>query len=193
MKRPVVFDFDKTLTKEDTLVGFYRETSISRTTFNVKLPLLWMAAIFYKIGFISNDTLKKIGVWLYLKGLKKEDIKKFALKYSSKIKLNEIYKNDFLNYPPEDVIIISASFEDYLKPIFSNYKVVGSTLEYDGETLVGMSTNMYGNRKKEWLSNRNIENVEVFYTDSLSDQPVIEISATVYLVDKGSKRELKIK
>lgn len=192
MKEPmIVFDFDKTLTDKDTLFGFYKEASISELKFNVKLPLLWITALFYKLGFISNDTLKKMGVWLFLKGYKKSDIQKFALQYSSKIELNEIFKNDFSKYPSQNVIIISASFEDYLEPLFPGYKVVGSTLEYDEETLVGINTNMYGERKREWLLNQNIDRVKEFYTDSFADQPLIEISDMVYLIDKGSKRELK--
>lgn len=190
MKGPVVFDFDKTLTKKDTLTGFYREAS-ARNMFYLKYPLLLTAAVLYKCGIISNDSLKKTGVQLYLKGFKKDEIEKIALNYSKKIQLNEIYQKDFLKYSPDRVIIISASFEEYLKPLFPEYKVIGSTLVYSKNKLTGLSTNMYGAKKKEWLLGQNINQVDVFYTDSYSDQPVIDLSHRVYMVEQGSKRELK--
>jgi phosphoserine phosphatase len=192
MKRPVVFDFDKTLTEKDTLVGFYREVSKSEFMFKLKLPLLWMAAIIYKTGFISNSTLKKIGIWLFLKGKNRIDIQKSALKYSSKIKLNKIQKNDFLKYPSENVIIISASFEDYLRPLFPDHEVVGSTLAYEKDIVIGLSSNMYGNNKRDWLLNQDIDRVAEFFTDSYADLPLMKLSDTVYLIDKGIKTELKM-
>lgn len=189
MKGPVVFDFDKTLTDKDTLVGFYRESS-SGFMFRLKYPVLLISAILFKTGIISNDTLKRIGVGLFLKGYKKSDLQKIASRYSSKIKLNNIYHNEFLKYSPERVIIISASFEDYLKPLFPDYKVIGSTLKYDGSTLVGLSVNMYAERKKYWLNEQNIDRVDIFYTDSFTDRPVMDISNDVYLVEDGQKRKL---
>lgn len=190
MKGKIVFDFDKTLTGKDTLLGFYRE-SASGFMFHLKYPFLLLSAILFKAGLISNDSLKRVGVILYLKGLRKRDLEKIALRYSSKINLNNIYHNDFLKYSPERVLIISASFEVYLKPLFRNYTVVGSRLQYDNENRVnGMITNMYGEKKREWLLNQNIDRVEVFYTDSHSDQPIIDLSNKVYMIKNNKKRQL---
>jgi len=191
MKGPVVFDFDKTLTEKDTLVGFYYEVSNSKLRYYTKLPFLWIAAVLYKVGIISNDLLKKVGVWLFLNGISRDKIDKAGHNYSSRIKLNDIYRNEFLNYTPKEVLIISASFEDYLKPIFTNYTVVGSKLRYNSESKVnGVLTNMYGERKKEWLLNKKIDHVEEFYTDSLADQPVIDLSGKVFLVKDNEKRQM---
>lgn len=191
MKGPVVFDFDKTLTAKDTLGGFYYEASPTKFRYYVKLPFLLVAAALYKSGLISNAALKKVGVWLYLKGLSQENIDQIGRSYSRKIKLNNIYKSDFLKYSPDQVLIISASFEEYLKPLFIDYTVVGSKLRYNSENRVnGVITNMYGEKKREWLLNQNIDHVDVFYTDSYSDQPVIDLSNKVYLVKDNEKRQL---
>jgi len=189
MKGPIVFDFDKTLTDKDTLLGFYRE-SASNLMFRLKYPVLLLSAILFKAGLISNDSLKNIGVRLYLKGYRKSDLEKIALRYSSKIKLNNIYHNDFLKYPSDQVIIISASFEEYLKPLFPDCKVVGSTLNYQENILIGLSVNMYAERKKYWLNEQNIDRVDEFYTDSFTDRPVMDISNKVYIVEDGKKRKL---
>lgn len=190
MKKPVVvFDFDKTLTVEDTLFGFYRFSSKSKIIFLLKYPLMLTAAAAFKFGIISNLTLKKIGVQLYLRGYTKQSIDKLGREYSEKIEFNDVYQNEFFKYSPKQVIIISASLEDYLKPLFSNYNVVGSRLLYDSENRVlGLERNMYGLNKKKWLFKNGIREVDIFYTDSYSDQPVIDISDRTFIVNKYGEK-----
>ena len=193
MKHPVIaFDFDKTLTYKDTLFGFYAEASKSLPVFKMKYPFFLFAAAAYKLGLISNLTLKKTGVWFYLRGLSRDEMKEIGEAYAGKIELNDVYRNELLKYPSEQIIIISASFEDYLKPLFPNHRVVGSRLSYSDENRVnGISVNMYGEEKKEWLQNQGIKEIDSIYTDSYSDKPLMDMAERTYLVKDGSV-EIKI-
>ena len=187
MKGPVVFDFDKTLTEKDTLFGFYEEASRSVPVFKIKYPFFILAAAAFKLGLISNLTLKKTGVWCYLNGLTRDEVKEVGETYAGRIELNNIYKEEFLKYSSEQVIIISASFEDYLKPLFPKHRVVGSRLSYSKENRVnGVSVNMYGESKREWLQNHGVEKIDCLYTDSYSDKPLMDMAERTCFVKNGS-------
>jgi len=194
MKQPViVFDFDKTLTYKDTLFGFYAAASRSVPVFKMKRPFFLFVAAAYKLGLISNLTLKKAGVWFYLRGLSHNELNEIGQAYAGKIELNNIYSDEFLKYPSEQIIIISASFEEYLKPLFPNHRVVGSRLSYSDENRVnGISVNMYSEEKKEWLHNQGIKEIDSLYTDSYSDKPLMEIAECTFLVKNGAV-EIKVR
>jgi HAD superfamily phosphoserine phosphatase-like hydrolase len=182
-KKVIVFDFDKTLTEKDTLFDFYKSVSPSKLSFSIKYPLFLLVAIATKLGFISNYSLKKAGVRFYLYGIEKKQVEKIANAYSSQIALNEIYHKEFFKYAPDDVLIMSASYEEYLKPLFLNYLVVGSKLRYDLNNRVdGIELNMYGKNKQKWLFDNGITEIDILYTDSISDKPLMDIAKTTILV-----------
>lgn len=188
MREPIiVFDFDKTLTYKDTLFGFYKAASRSRVLFNVKYPFFLVAAAAYKLGFISNSGLKKVGIWFYLKGKTREELEAIGKEYAAKIDLNKVYRDVFLNYSADQVLIISASFEEYLKPLFPQYRVTGSQLEYSEWGCVkGLDLNMFGEKKREWLEKNKICKIDMLYTDSFSDLPLMKMSNSTFLVSMDS-------
>ena len=65
MKRIVVFDFDKTLTYKDTLLGFFTTVGRERAFFLPKLMFYLFSMVQAKTGLISNTTLKERGVALF--------------------------------------------------------------------------------------------------------------------------------
>ncbi len=187
----IVFDFDKTLTEKDTLFGFYRLVSKSRLRFLLKLPVFYMVAVATKLGLLSNTSLKRVGVKLFLDGQEKKRLENIGKQYASQIELNRIYREDLLKRPPENVLIISASYEEYLKPLFPDHKVVGSRLDYNKENKVnGMLVNMHGTTKQQWLLKNGIREVDLLYTDSFSDKPLMDLAKRVILVENSQKREL---
>lgn len=186
-----VFDFDKTLTNHDTLFGFYRAANKKSYSFLMKRTLFLGVALFYKLKIINNDQLKKFGVFLFLKGKSREHIREIAKEYANQISLNNIYKNNFLKYSENQRIIISASFEDYLRFLFPNENVIASSLKYKNGIVVGIERNMFGNAKPESLIKEGINKIGVFYTDSFSDKPLMEYSIQVYLVKSGFEKRIK--
>ncbi len=188
----VVFDFDKTMTERDTILGFYKSVSRFRLLYSLKLPLYYIFAVLTKLKLASNTKLKRLGVRLFLTGLEQKYLEKVAADYSSKIEMNDIYKADFFKYTPENVFIISASYEIYLQPLFPNHRVVGSLLSYDSSSKVrDLQINMYGEKKQKWLNDHGIDEIDLLYTDSFSDKPLMDISKDVVLVKDGEKKILK--
>ncbi len=191
----VVFDFDKTLTYQDTLAGFYKEVAVhgskNRVPFLIKRMTLLCFAILYKLKFIDNTALKKIGVALYLKGLSNDEINKHAVNYSKKIKLNTIYEVEYLKTNPDDRIVITASFSDYVKPLFPGEKVFGSELKYVDKKVAGLSVNMYRAEKVNLLINQGIQEIDAVYTDSYSDQPLMDIATQCFLVRDNKIQKIK--
>jgi phosphoserine phosphatase len=78
----------------------------------------------------------------------------------------------------------------YLNIIFDNHvNVIGSKLsEFNGE-IKSLECNCYGESKLEILRSYGVNNIDVFYTDSLSDLPLAEISKSIVLVS-GDKRTI---
>ncbi|WP_421947811.1 HAD family hydrolase [Phaeodactylibacter xiamenensis] len=182
----VVFDFDKTLTNEDTLWGFYKEVDSSNLFFSFKRGIILFFAILHKVKIINNTVLKKIGVRLFLKGKSRDYLLKKAITYTQKIPLNNIYSIHFLSVPKEKRLIISASFDVYLSILFLGERVIGSSLYFEKGKVLGLEKNMYGEQKKLVLKENGIETIEALYTDSYSDKPLMEIANCINIVKNGT-------
>ena len=139
---------------------------------------------------MSNTQLKSFGVNIFLKKLHRPDLEKWNHEYAQSIKLNSVYQNDFLvNYP--NAIIASASFSEYLKPLFPSNIIIAAQLSYDSEGSVkGLLHNCYGIEKVKALQQININKIDVFFTDSFADKPLMDISTDIFLVKKGITQEL---
>ncbi|PKD43247.1 haloacid dehalogenase-like hydrolase [Rhodohalobacter barkolensis] len=186
----IVFDFDKTLTEKDTLFGFYRSVHKENFSFLIRRTIHLGAAFIYKLGIINNDQLKKIGVSLFLSGMPVSKLKIMAKEYIGDIKLNQVYYHDFLNAPKQKRVIISASFEIYLKELFPEEIVVGSLLKIKKGTIVGLDRNMYGIRKRNYLMSIGINEIDCLYTDSYSDLPLMKMSKKIFLVKNDEVNEI---
>ena len=185
----VVFDFDKTLTKKDTVIGFLLMASDKRLIPFRRLILLFFAVL-HKFRFINNDRLKQIGIRLFLKGMPETVIKQKAVAYAAGIQLNDIYEKEFLlKYP--GAIIATASFEDYVRPLCKENVLLAARLGYTNGLVSGIQQNAYGSQKVGLLNKQGINRVDIFYTDSFSDRPVMDISTVVYLVKNNSIEKIK--
>lgn len=191
----IVFDFDKTLTYQDTLSGFYQE--VAQKGENNKLPyqlkklLLISFAVLYKLKLISNTQLKKAGVWLFLKGLTEKELRLHAGNYAKKIKLNNVYASHFNNTTPENRLIITASFVNYVQPVFPDDQVFGSQLKMVDGRVVGLAVNMYKAEKVNQLKKLGIQQIEAVYTDSFSDKPLMDIADDCFIVNGEQIKKLK--
>jgi phosphoserine phosphatase len=176
----VVFDFDKTLTKQDTLWGFYK--CCNPYWYRGFKDVFYLCfSLLHVLKIIDNDRLKKIGILIYLKGKKREELNNYGKQYAKNIVFNDVYHSVFLiKYP--DAIIASASYEEYLRPIFTNNKLIASRLEYQHDKVVGLKDNAYAYTKKTMLIKEHINEIDIFYTDSKSDLPVCGLSKNVIWV-----------
>lgn len=191
MKRSVaVFDFDKTLTDIDTLFGFYRIVARDDRLFRQKRILLIAAGVLYKAGLIKNRTLKRFGISLFLKGKTRDELESAARRYAKKIELNDIYLNHFQKTEGEKWIV-SASPEIYLRYLFPGEQVAGTTFTYGEGVVNGLDINMFGMDKKRFLSEKGITRIHKFYTDSMTDKPLMDIAENVFIINQGKINQLK--
>jgi len=111
------------------------------------------------------------------------EIKNKSIDYSKKILLNKLYFNYNFNNLNEQILIVSASFHNYIYPLFpKNVKVIGSELGINKKKIVQLDSNCYSEKKVELLKNIGIEKIDVLYTDSISDLPLAKISSSIIIV-----------
>ena len=141
--------------------------------------------ILYKFRVISNSTLKRIGVYLFLRNQSLSILTEKSLDFIKKIKFNELFKSYDFNNPSEEIYIVSASFEIYLRLIFQDsVKIIGSKLITKEGVVQSVGVNCFGEKKVELLNNENIKRIDKLYTDSLSDLPLAKISSLITIVSR---------
>jgi len=185
----VVFDFDKTLTKRDTVLGFLLAAS-GKGLIPIRRLIFLFFAVLHKFKWISNDRLKKTGINLFLLNMEEGTLKQRASEYAKGIGLNSIYETEFRSTYPQ-AIIVTASYEEYVKPIFEGNLVLAAKLSYSDGKVSGLQQNAYGPQKVALLNKQGIDRVDIFYTDSFSDQAVMDISTVVYLVKNNNIKKIK--
>ena len=181
----VVFDFDKTLTYNDTLFGFFVCASKTNILFPLKVGIYFTLMILTKIKLLSNTKLKELGVLIFLKNKSSSELSSSSVSYKKTIKFNKLFSK--YNFNNENIYIVSASFEDYLISIFpDNVTIIGSQITYNQDLVCGLKFNCYNKNKIDALANANVFKISEFYTDSYSDFPLASISEKIIIV-KGDK------
>lgn len=185
----IVFDFDKTLTQKDTVLGFLVAVS-DKGFIPVRRLIFLFFSVLHKLRLISNDRLKEVSIGLFLKNMEESIVKKRAAAYSKGILLSNIYTTEFVSKYPR-AIIATASFEDYVRPLFKDNLVLAAQLEYGNGKVTGLKQNAFGPQKVKLLNEQGISSVDILYTDSFSDQALMNISTVVYLVKNDNIKKIK--
>ncbi len=178
-----VFDFDKTLTDKDTALGFVREFVEPRLLCWMKFIAYLGVAVLGRLRLVSNTFLKRTTVYLFFKGIPTDIFCKKAAEYSEKIKLNDVYQDHFLAYA--DPIIITASFEEYIRPRFSATRVIGSQVSVHDGVVSHLGRNCHGAVKETLLRGIGVDEIDVLFTDSVQDLPLARMSKQIFLVRPG--------
>ena len=152
MKKIVAFDFDGTLTTKDTLIEFIRYacgTGAFVRGFLLYAPLL----VLMKLGLFPNWKAKQKVFAHFFKGL--------TLDAFDCLCHNFVADNRHLLRPKgvmaiqqaldkgEEVLIVSASIDNWVQPFFPEVKVVGTQVEVKDGLLTGrfLTKNCYGQEK----------------------------------------------
>lgn len=178
-----VYDFDKTIYKNDSTADFYFYSLRRHPKVLLYLPAL---------------TLGYAKFYIFKKGTKtafKEKVMKFASCTDLEKDLRDFWsshkhliKDYYLKQQREDDVIISASPEFLLRPICDELGIkhlICSRVNPKTGKFTGL--NCHGKEKvvrfEELFSK---DSVDEFYSDSLSDTPMAEIAKKAFLV-KGDK------
>jgi len=178
------FDFDGTLTTKDSLIDFLI-FSFGKKSFYRSLIKLSPTLALYKMGLITNEHAKQKLFMYFFGGMQAKKYYDLCNNYSSKIDniINREALNKLIMHQQQNanVIIISASAEDWIKPWATKHnisRVLATKVEIINDKLTGkfITKNCYGDEKVNRL-------LEVYpykekytlyaYGDSEGDKPLL--------------------
>jgi phosphoserine phosphatase len=189
MPKIIVFDFDKTLTYSDTLFGFFTSASRKNCTYPLKIIIYFIAMILTKLKILCNKDLKHIGIILFLKGINQTQLQSVAVNYSKKIKLNKLY-TDFDFFSNNIIYIVSASFSNYIRPLFpENIKVFGSEILLKNDKVTGLSFNCFESNKSKTLIKKGVNEIDILFTDSYSDYSLAKMAKKIIIIHGDKSHE----
>lgn len=179
-----VYDFDKTIYKNDSTEDFYFFSLKRHAAVWRHVPSMIFAAIMWALGVIDKKGFKE-RFYRFLTVIDDIDREIEIFWDKNEYKIKRFYKNRQLS----DDVVISASPEFLLMPICKRLgikhlyasKVDKKSGKYSGE-------NCWGVEKTKRFYEAFGKNAEIdeFYSDSLSDSPLAEIAKTAFIV-KGEE------
>ena len=152
MKKIYAFDFDGTITTKDTLIEFIR---YAKGSMALGLGFMRYAhlLVLMKIGLYPNYKAKQKVFAHFFKDTTLDDFnalcKAFAASSSHLLRPNAIEAINHAIKEGSEVLIVSASIDNWVQPFFPQVKVVGTQIEVIDGKLTGrfLSKNCYGQEK----------------------------------------------
>ena len=152
MKKIYAFDFDGTLTTKDTLLVFIRYACgfwLFALGFLRYSPLL----VLMKLGLYPNWKVKQKVFSFFFKGMTIEDFddlcQRFAQDHLHLLRSQGIKTLMQAQDDGAEVVIVSASIDNWVKPFFADVTVLGTQIEVKDGLLTGrfLTKNCYGQEK----------------------------------------------
>lgn len=184
MRKVVVFDFDGTLTTKDTLLEFIRYV---RGTRALLLGLLKYAPllVLMKLGLYPNGLAKQRVFAHFFCTMAATSFDYFCRRFARDkhhlLRPEGVKAVEQAQAEGAQVVIISASIDNWVQPFFPGVKVLGTQLELRAQWLTGrfVTNNCYGqekvNRLLELYPDR--ENYYlVAYGDSRGDKEMLDFA-----------------
>jgi HAD superfamily hydrolase (TIGR01490 family) len=182
-----LFDFDGTITTDDSLLKFIRFV-VGDRRFLLGLVVLSPMLVLYKLKLIPNYKAKQYMLSWFFKGMRKVDFLKVANEYSlvhidKILRPKAIEKINWHKNQGHKVVVVSASIECWLRPWCekNGLELIATKLEIKDDIVTGklLSKNCYGvekvNRIKELYDLENFDYIYA-YGDSSGDKQMLEIS-----------------
>lgn len=184
MKKIYAFDFDGTLTTSDTLIAFIRYAK-GNWAFCLGFLRYSVLLILMKIHLYPNWKVKQKVFAHFFKGMELEAFdalcKSFAKDNKHLLRPLGIEALEKAHSEASDILIVSASIDNWVQPFFPDVKVLGTQMEVKEERLTGrfLTKNCYGeekvNRILELYPNRE-EYELIAFGDSSGDKPLLEFA-----------------
>ena len=186
----VGYDFDKTIYKRDSSTDFFKYMIFSRPYLLIFAPWFLIVFMLYGLKILSKKTTKEC-LFFFVPWYRK-NIDKIVDKFWSK-RANGI-KEWYAKQKKEDDVIISASLGFILKPIMDTLNITNwIATNYSVKTGKIYGNNCYGEEKVVQYNKMFAgKQLDAFYSDSLSDLPMMRISKQAILVDGDNLKEINI-
>ena len=182
-----LFDFDGTITKDDSLLKFIRFV-VGDGRFVFGLVVLSPILVAYKLKLIPNYKAKQYMLSWFFKGMSKEAFLKVANEYSlvhidKILRPKAMEKISWHKAQGHKVVIVSASIDCWLRPWCekNGLELIATKLEIKDDIVTGklLSKNCYGvekvNRIKEIYNLKDFEYI-YSYGDSSGDKQMLELA-----------------
>ena len=182
-----MFDFDGTITTDDSLIKFIRFV-VSNAKFIWGMTLLFPMLTAYKLKLIPNYKAKQYMLSYFFKSMTKDKFMQVANEYSLKhidtiLRLKAMEKIAWHKEQGHKIIIVSASIECWLKPWCdkNNLVLIATKLEIKDGIVTGkfLTKNCHGiekvNRVQEQYNLSDYDHIYA-YGDSRGDRELLEIA-----------------
>ena len=155
------FDFDGTITSKDSTIGFIRYFS-GDLAFIIGIIILLPFLTLYKLRVITNNSIKKIIITYFFKGISINKFSKQAKKYSlenidSIVRKKAYDKIQWHKDNGHTIVIVSASIDLWLQPWCekNNIPCISSELEIIDQKITGnlLNNNCFGPEKVKRINN----------------------------------------
>ena len=188
MKKIYAFDFDGTLTTKDTLIEFIR---YAKGSMDLGLGFLRYAhlLVLMKLGLYPNYKAKQKVFAHFFKDTTLDDFnalcKEFAASSRHLLRPNAIEAIDQATKEGSEVLIVSASIDNWVQPFFPQVKVLGTQIEVIDGKLTGrfMTKNCYGQEKVNRILSLHPNRQEYHltaYGDSRGDREMLAFADESY-------------
>ena len=152
MKQIYAFDFDGTLTTRDTLLVFIRYACGTRA-FLLGFLRYAHQLVLMKLGFYPNWKAKQHIFSYFFKGIDLEAFntlcRQFAADNRQLLRPEGLRTLEQARAEGADVLIVSASIDNWVQPFFPEFTVLGTQIEVIDGRLTGrfLTKNCYGQEK----------------------------------------------
>ena len=181
------FDFDGTITSEDSTIKFIRFL-VGDLKYIFGIIVLAPLLILYKLNILNNNYTKKVIITYFFKGITAVDFKNKAKLFSSNILHNLVRKKALEKLAwhqtkGHKVVIVSASINLWLQDWceINNFDLIASELEIVNGRITGnlLSSNCYGPEKVRRISKKyNLSDYTYIYAygNSRGDYEMLDIA-----------------
>lgn len=186
MKKLYCFDFDGTLTKEDTMFLFLKFYNSNKyfIEFAKHIPLF----LFLKLGLLDAEKVKKSFISGILKGEKKQKIEELAQKFFKENFPNIFRENaldfiDKIDHSKTKSLIVTASLDIWTKPFAEKFgmKLIATEAKFENGVFTGHfnTKNNNGiekvNRIKKEIEGKKFDKI-IAFGDTSGDKPMLSLA-----------------
>ena len=201
MRKIYAFDFDGTLTTKDTLLEFIRFAK-GPCRFWLGMLRFVHLLVLMKMGLYPNWKAKQKVFAHFFEGMRLEDFntlsQEFAASSSHLLRPKGIEAINQAIGDEAEVLIVSASIDNWVQPFFPEVQVLGTQIEVKDGFLTGnfLTQNCYGqekvNRIQALYPNRQDYHL-IAYGDSRGDKELLDFADKAYYKPFREPNLFKIK
>lgn len=188
-----VFDFDNTIYDGECCIDFFLFVFRKKRTFSKYIPLAGYTLLLYKLNKLPIAKVEEVADSLSHVLIKYKEETSDLIQEFWKTHQNRL-KKEMLDKIGEDDIIITASpgvLIDGIKEKLKTKSIICSDLDVNTGKLSFLC--MAENKVKAFKTLYPDTSIDEFYTDSMSDKPLMDISDNVFFVKGKNITQIKTK